>query len=185
MREFGVRDSQHTNIEWKAGSGETTGLADNSADILTMASSFHWVDFEKGLTEFARVLRPGGIFCALWNPRKIEENPLLVEIENTLYRMIPDMRRVSSGRSNFTDTLTKQLAAHHLVDDVIYIEGQHIAKQTPEHYLGVWWSVNDIRVQMGETLFAEFMSWVEQRISQEPFIETTYLTRAWVAKMNA
>lgn len=183
MREFGIKDSTHTNIQWKAGSGEVTGLESNSADILTMASSFHWVDFEKGLAEFSRVIRPGGLFGALWNPRKIEENPLLVEIEEKLYSMAPNMRRVSSGRSEFTDTLLARLAKHELVEDVIYVEGQHIAQQSPEHYLGVWWSVNDIRVQLGEALFAEFMSWVERRISNEKVIETTYLTRAWIAKM--
>lgn len=184
MREFGIKDSESMSINWKDGSGENTGLADNSADILSMASSFHWVDFDKGLQEFSRVLRPNGLFCALWNPRKIEDNPLLVEIEEKLYSMVPTMRRVSSGRSDFTDTLTKRLTESALVEDVIYLEGQHIAKQTPEHYLGVWWSVNDIRVQMGEENFKEFMSWVETRIQTESLIETTYLTRAWVAKMK-
>jgi hypothetical protein len=46
-----------------------------------MASSFHWADFELATKEFSRVLRKGGRFCALWNPRLIEVNPMLVEIE--------------------------------------------------------------------------------------------------------
>jgi ubiquinone/menaquinone biosynthesis C-methylase UbiE len=48
MRGEGVNDSNGLKIKWQKGSGEATGLADNSADFLSMASSFHWVDFEKG-----------------------------------------------------------------------------------------------------------------------------------------
>ncbi len=46
-----------------------------------MASSLHWANFDKACDEFHRILRPGGVFVALWNPRFIEANPLLVEIE--------------------------------------------------------------------------------------------------------
>jgi SAM-dependent methyltransferase len=147
-----------------------------------MASSFHWVDFNKGTQEFARVLREGGRFGALWNPRFIEANPLLVEIENKLYELAPNIKRVSSGRSGITETLAEQLENSPLFDDVIYLEGRHVSKQTPEHYLGVWWSVNDIRVQAGEENFQTFMAFVEKRVAGLDFIETTYLTRAWSAR---
>ncbi len=33
-------------------------------DLLTMASSLHWTDFEQAISEFVRVLRPGGVFAA-------------------------------------------------------------------------------------------------------------------------
>jgi SAM-dependent methyltransferase len=49
--------------------------------IVRMASSLHWANFDKACDEFHRILRPGGVFVALWNPRFIEANPLLVEIE--------------------------------------------------------------------------------------------------------
>lgn len=182
MRGHGIEDSKDSPIEWKKGSGEDTGLADESIDFLTMASSFHWVDFEKGTKEFARVLRKGGRFTALWNPRYVEANPLLVEIEEKIKEFAPDLKRVSSGRSGLTATLTQQLNDSPYFEDVVYLEGRHVAKQTPEHYLGVWWSVNDIRVQAGEENFKAFMSWVEKRISGMDHIETTYLTRAWSAR---
>ena len=37
---------------------EAIDLADGSADWLSMASSFHWADFELATQEFFRVLRP-------------------------------------------------------------------------------------------------------------------------------
>jgi hypothetical protein len=49
--------------------------------IVRMASSLDSTDFDNACDEFHRILRPGGVFVALWNPRFIEANPLLVEIE--------------------------------------------------------------------------------------------------------
>jgi len=184
MRKFGIKDSEKTHIKWVNGNGEVTGLESNSADMLTMASSFHWVDFEKGIKEFSRVLRNKGIFCALWNPRLLEENPLLVEIEDKLYEIAPHIKRVSSGRASFTETLTNNLKACEQFSDVIYIEGRHVVHQTPEEYIGVWWSVNDIRVQAGEECFKAFMQYVESKVKDLEYIETTYQTRAWVARVN-
>lgn len=185
MREHGESDSTDTDIAWSKGSGEETGLASNSADLITMASSFHWVDFEAGLAEFHRILRPGGIFVALWNPRKIEVNPLLVEIENAVENFAPGVKRVSSGKSGLTDSLMQRLEGTSLFNDVMYFEGSHLAKQSIEHYLGVWWSVNDIRVQAGEKNFKEFMNFVEDKVKDLDYLETTYQTRAWVARKNS
>jgi ubiquinone/menaquinone biosynthesis C-methylase UbiE len=184
MRQHGIKDSTTTHIRWIEGNGEHTQLADNSADVLTMASSFHWVDFDKGVKEFSRVLRNDGLFCALWNPRLLEANPFLLEIENKLYEMAPHIKRVSSGRASFTDELATNLRNRPEFSDVIYIEGQHKVEQTPEEYLGVWWSVNDIRVQAGEECFAAFMEYVKEKVADVKFIETTYETRAWVARVN-
>ena len=72
-----------------------------------MASSFHWADFDKACDEFHRILRPGGVFAALWNPRLIEANPLLVEIEGEITQLKPDIKRVSSGRSGLTERLPR------------------------------------------------------------------------------
>jgi ubiquinone/menaquinone biosynthesis C-methylase UbiE len=49
-------------------------LADGSVDLVSMASSFHWADFDTACDEFHRILRSGGVFVALWNPRLIEVN---------------------------------------------------------------------------------------------------------------
>lgn len=184
MRQHGIMDCQGTRIQWYEGDGENTRLAENSIDFLTMASSFHWVDFDKGIKEFTRVLRDKGVFCALWNPRLIEVNPLLVEIENKLYEMAPQIKRVSSGRAGFTGKLFDSLLATGCFSDVVYLEGRHTVKQTLDEYIGVWWSVNDIRAQAGEATFSAFMNYVTDRIKDEPFIETTYLTRAWAARVT-
>lgn len=185
MRNNGIADSRNTAIRWLAGSAERTGLATASADWLSMASSFHWADFDAATGEFHRVLRPGGRFTALWNPRLIEVNPLLVEIEAHLDTLRPNIRRVSSGRSGITETLTDQLRASPHFEDVVYLEGCHVIAMTPARYLGAWRSVNDLRVQLGPEKFAAFLNFVETRIAGMETIEATYLTRAWSARRRA
>ena len=182
MRSNGMADSQDTAIRWLAGSAEATNLPDGSADWLSMASSFHWANFDTATPEFHRVLRPGGRFTALWNPRLIEVNPMLVEIEAHLDTLRPNIKRVSSGRSGITETLTEQLWASPFFDDVVYVEGRHVIEMTPGRYLGAWRSVNDLRVQLGPENFDAFLSFVEQRIASLQVIEATYLTRAWSAR---
>lgn len=181
MRTHGIQQSDKS-IEWLDGQAEKTGLRSSSKDLLTMASSFHWTDFDQATAEFARVLRPGGIFMATWNTRLIEVNPLLVEIEKKLHEIIPDLKRVSSGRSEFTSSLQERLRDSPNFEDAIYIEGQHIERQTPAHYIGLWRSVNDIQAQAGAERFEQFISFIQERIRGIEHIEATYLTRAWIAR---
>jgi ubiquinone/menaquinone biosynthesis C-methylase UbiE len=182
MRGQGVEASPGTDIVWRKGAAEATGLPDHSADLVSMASSLHWADFDKACDEFHRILRPGGVFAALWNPRFIEANPLLVEIEAQIARLKPGIRRVSSGRSGITERLTDLLSAKPQFTDVLYLEGRHSLCQTRAQYIGAWRSVNDLQVQLGPELFRDFMDFTEKRIAGLTAIETIYVTRAWVAR---
>jgi ubiquinone/menaquinone biosynthesis C-methylase UbiE len=182
MRREGVESSRGSGIIWREGSAEATGLPDGSADLVSTASSLHWADFDKTCEEFYRILRPDGVFVALWNPRLIEANPLLVEIEAQIARLKPDIRRVSSGRSGITDRLTEMLSAKPQFTEVLYLEGKHALHQTTAQYMGAWRSVNDLQVQLGPELFQTFLDFIEKRIAGLTEIETTYLTRAWAAR---
>ena len=182
MRAHGKADSEGLGVEWRKGGGEETGLPDACCDMVSMASSFHWVDFDKGCQEFYRILRPGGRFVALWNPRFLEATPLLQEIEDHLSTLKSDIKRVSSGRSGLTETLTEKLRDSSCFDDVVYLEGTHVIRMSPKRYLGAWKSVNDLRVQLGPKKFDDFLAYVEERISGLKEIEAVYLTRAWSAR---
>ena len=182
MRQRGTADCHGLPIEFRPGSGEDTGLVDGAVDLVTMASSFHWPDFNKSTREFHRILRSGGVFVALWNPRQIDVNPLLVEIESEIHRLKPDLKRVSSGSAGFIDTLQERLYDTGLFDDLVYLEGRHVVEQTPTHYLGVWQSVNDVRVQLGPENWRAFLGFVEAKVGGLDKIVTTYRTRAWAAR---
>lgn len=181
MRKQGSNGNGTLNISWKKGSGEATSLENNSCDLLSMASSFHWVDFEKGMNEFSRVLRPGGRFVALWNPRYIKDNPVLVEIENKILELCPNIKRVSSGSSEFVNKLTDRLTSCEDFEDLIYIEGRHSVNLTKEQYIGAWRSVNDLQYQMGDK-FGDFMKFISDKIANLDYVKSTYLTRAWTVR---
>lgn len=182
MRGEGEKLSEGRNIVWSKGSAEDTGLPTASMDAVCMASSFHWTDFDKAIKEFSRILKPGGVFMALWNPRLIQSNPLLVEIEESLKKYAPEMKRVSTGNSEFCESLMDRLKARNEFEDVMYLEGRHTERQSPERYIGLWESVNDIQVQLGEEAFRQFLDGVKEKVTPLPWIDAEYKTRAWIAR---
>lgn len=182
MRKHGELDSRNTDIKWVKGNAEKTGFDDNLFDLVTMASSFHWADTQAALTEFRRILKTGGRFAALWNPRLIEVNPLLVEIEDYLKSLGPEIKRVSSGRSGITGQLNEILWQRDDFDDTMYLEGRHTITMSKQRYLSAWRSVNDLQVQLGPDRFSQFISFVEDKLSTVEYIDATYLTRAWSAR---
>ena len=93
MREEGINYTSNYNIEWLAGSGEETSLPESSFNLAVMASSFHWTDPRKSLPEFKRILKPGGYFTAIWNPRNIQSSELHTDIENSIYKIVPDIKK--------------------------------------------------------------------------------------------
>ncbi len=93
------------------------------------------------------------------------------------------MKRVSSGRSDFTSSLTEHLWSIGVWEDVVYLEGRHVELQTPERYMGLWRSVNDVQAQLGEQKFSEFLEFVSHRIEGLSVLEATYQTRAWLARL--
>jgi SAM-dependent methyltransferase len=52
------------NVELVERLASDTGLAEQGADIVTCAQSFHWMEPQPVLAEAARILRSGGVFAA-------------------------------------------------------------------------------------------------------------------------
>jgi ubiquinone/menaquinone biosynthesis C-methylase UbiE len=185
MRNVGEGKSNLLNfkhIKWIDGRAEKTNLSSESLDWVTMASSFHWADFDQATLEFHRILRKRGYLTALWNPRVIEDSPILLDIEAEIENIKPNIKRVSSGKSQFTDNLTNKLATSPFFEDVVYLESKHNIIMPTERYLGIWRSVNDLRVQLGEANFEIFLKYVNEKTKNIKVIEATYLTRAWFAR---
>lgn len=82
MRQEGIKlFAGKDTFEWKAGSAEETNLPDSCVDWVLMGSSFHWADAPKAISEFRRILKTGGFFTAIWNPRDIQRSELHMQIE--------------------------------------------------------------------------------------------------------
>jgi SAM-dependent methyltransferase len=68
--DFRMREVLHENVPSAVtleGRGEAIPRADHSADVVIAASSWHWVEQEKGFAEAAQALRSGGTLALLWN----------------------------------------------------------------------------------------------------------------------
>lgn len=182
MRKEGVRYTDKFDVEWRAGSGEATGLETSSADWVLMASSFHWVDTEKGLSEFHRILKPGGHFSALWNPRDLARSELHTRIEDRIYSIVPELKRVSSGGSKYTGSLYADLISTGHFEDCFFVEAEHEVVMSKDRYLGAWYSVNDIQSQAGPKRFEEIIAAISSEIADLEEIPVPYKTRAWTVR---
>ena len=54
-----------------AGTAESTGLADHSIDLVTVAQAMHWFDLKKTRAEFRRILKPGGWCAVIYNNHRM------------------------------------------------------------------------------------------------------------------
>ena len=52
-----------------AGSAEAMPFDAASIDAAVAAQAYHWFDHDRAHAELARVIRPGGVFAAIWNER--------------------------------------------------------------------------------------------------------------------
>jgi ubiquinone/menaquinone biosynthesis C-methylase UbiE len=60
-----------SNVEFRAGRSNQTGLDDSSVDIVTCSQSLHWMEPKGTFAEAARILQHGGLFVAYdydWPP---------------------------------------------------------------------------------------------------------------------
>jgi ubiquinone/menaquinone biosynthesis C-methylase UbiE len=64
-----VLEEQLPGTRTAVASAEDIPLADGSVDAVIAAQAFHWFDLDRALPEIARVLRPQGQVCLLWNHR--------------------------------------------------------------------------------------------------------------------
>ena len=181
MYQAGIKDSREKQIQWINSSAEDFELNEIKANMLTMASSFHWTEYDTAIKKFKSTLVPNGIFCALWNTRAFELNVKLTQIEEFLKTKLTQPR-VSSGRSLFTDSLMGKLENSFGIENVLYTEAHHIEYMTRDRYIRIWESVNDIQVQLGEINFQNFIEFIKTVFSEDEKIEAHYLTRAWIAR---
>lgn len=182
MREEGIKYTAKFKVDWRKGSGEETGVPAACANWVLMGSSFHWVERLKGLKEFHRVLRPGGYFTAIWNPRDLERSPLHLKIEERIYEIAPEIKRVSSGSSKYTGDLHTDLISTGDFKDCFFIEANHEVAMSKERYLGAWRSVNDIQAQAGPERFEKIMLAIEEQIRDLKEVVVPYKTRSWTVQ---
>ena len=57
-----------SRVSAKEGTFDSTGLPSQSADCVIVAQAWHWYpDYDAGMKEIARVLKPNGVAFFIWN----------------------------------------------------------------------------------------------------------------------
>jgi SAM-dependent methyltransferase len=59
----------YSNFVSVSGTAEATTLASHSIDLISSAQAAHWFKQEKAISEFQRILKPGGYLVLVWNDR--------------------------------------------------------------------------------------------------------------------
>ncbi|MEQ1564179.1 MAG: methyltransferase domain-containing protein [Myxococcota bacterium] len=93
----------HPRVEYRCESAAECSLPDGSVDLVTAASSVHWMDLARFYAEVRRVLRPGGV-VALWTYGVVPQvSPEVDEVLHTYANAVlgpyqpPELAVVHSG----------------------------------------------------------------------------------------
>ena len=93
----------HPAVECRVTPAEASGLADASADLVTVAQALHWLNPETFYPEAARVLVPGGVLAVWTYGVQYLDEPALDSVVRHFYADIvgpywpPERRHVESG----------------------------------------------------------------------------------------
>ena len=118
MREMGVRQLESYNrLVSVAGTAEETTLGSASVDFVTSAQAAHWFDLPRARAEFARILRPEGWCVLIWNERRTETTPFLLDYEQLLLTYGTDYKEVRHER---TTAIIHEFFAPALADERVF-----------------------------------------------------------------
>ncbi|MFS8101714.1 class I SAM-dependent methyltransferase [Lentzea alba] len=94
MAEF----ARGTGLTVEVSKFETWDPAVREFDAVVAGQSWHWVDSDQGIRQAARVLRPGGVFVALWHVFA-PPDPIAEAFADSYQRLAPETPfRVGHGR---------------------------------------------------------------------------------------
>ena len=96
------------------GTGEATGLQDNSTDLITVAQAFHWLDEERFKTEAIRILRPAGKVAIIWNTTL--PNEFSAARDRVCQKYCPRFRTGHAGKRSVAEG--DDFLLHHYFDEV-------------------------------------------------------------------
>ena len=111
MRRQALQEAAHPQVTYLAGSAEAIPLPDDSVDlVLLFLTLHHWNDRQQGMTEVARVLRPGGV--VLLRTQFADRMP-----DVHWYRYFPSARRVDAAMYLGLDEVRELVEQAGLVPD--------------------------------------------------------------------
>jgi ubiquinone/menaquinone biosynthesis C-methylase UbiE len=89
------------NIDYRVATAEDCGLAERSADLVTVAQALHWLDLGRFYAEVRRVARPGAVIAA-WTYSLADADPAVDPLVAAFYEEMspwwpPERSHVEDG----------------------------------------------------------------------------------------
>jgi ubiquinone/menaquinone biosynthesis C-methylase UbiE len=180
MRANGIKRTERlANVRWHEGTGEATGQAAQSFDMVTFGSSFNVCDRQQALKETARILKPRGWFACMWNHRQLED-AIQAQIEAII------KERVSGyGYGTRREDQTVVIDASGLFGPVVHLDSRVIHEQTIEECVEAWRSHATLERQAGAA-FYDVVAAIESYLLSlgTPCIQIPYSTNIWVTQLR-
>ena len=180
MRANGIRRTdKFANVRWHEGTGESSGQAERSFDMVTFGSSFNVCNRRLALEETARILRPRGWFACMWNHRQLED-PVQAGIETIIKDHVPGY---SYGTRREDQVAVIDQCG--LFGPVIHIDSRVIHEQSIMECVEAWRSHATLERQAG-VAFADIVASIERylKILGVASVRVPYSTNIWVARLQ-
>ena len=180
MRSNGIKRTKDlSNVRWHEGTGEHTGQADHTFDMVTFGSSFNVCDRQAALRETARILKPHGWFACMWNHRQLED-PIQSKIESIIKERVP-----SYGYGTRRENQTEVIDASRLFGSVVHLDSRVMHTQTIGECVEAWRSHATLERQAKEA-FNDVVNAIERYLVSlgEDEIQIPYSTNIWVAQLR-
>jgi len=178
MRTIGIENTKGGSVTWSVGTGESTGLATNSAYAIFFGSSFNVVDQRLTLIEVSRALVSKGWFACMWNHRDLDD-PIQKRIESIIKDSIADY---SYGLRR--ENPTSVIEASGLYSNVRWLEGRFVWKMSADDIVVAWKSHATLRRQAGnDAAFDKIIANISKYLDGLPkVVDVPYTTRIYFAQ---
>ncbi|MBI1746249.1 MAG: class I SAM-dependent methyltransferase [Acidobacteria bacterium] len=167
------------SVSWHVGAAEDTGLPSGIADAIIMAQAFHWVRPAEALTEFQRVLKPGGGLAVFWNSRDLTQ-PHLLTMEKLIKTYNPQCH--SRYQEKAWGDVIDASGRFHNIRHKLY---RHSSRVSIEGIISLTRSFSYVRNVLDEARTLAFeMDLREQMaaLAQDGMLEMAYITDLWCAE---
>jgi len=180
MRANGIkRTAALPNVRWFEGTGEQTGLAGQSFDLVTFGSSFNVCDRQLALRETARILKPNGWFACMWNHRRLDD-PIQERIESIIKTLVSGY-----GYGSRREDQTEVIESSCLFGPVVHLDAGVVHEQSIEECVEAWRSHATLARQAGAA-FPSVVHAIEDYLKGlgQNTIRIPYSTNIWLAQLD-
>ena len=185
LLEYGKTLNKSSNLIWRDGVAESLPFESHVADLITVASTFNWLDQEKALQEAWRVLKKDGLICLIWNPIDKNDTPELRITERFLDSlMLPQKNNTNSKKQELANKLSDLLEKSGFTQ-IEYHTFEDIYQCPLIDMKGFWTYTDKLKYQLNKTEYRIFQDFLNDKFNTHSLTKYTCVTKCWLAKKDA